>query len=72
LSKEPDKVRPLIVRQLRHWQEDADFAGVRGPQALAKLPETERQAWQKLWDDIASALSRVQVKTTPEKKPSAK
>jgi serine/threonine protein kinase/Flp pilus assembly protein TadD len=72
LNKEPDKVRPVLVRQLRHWLEDTDFAGVRGTQALAKLPEAERQPWQKLWDDIASTLSRVQAKTTPEKKPDAK
>jgi tetratricopeptide (TPR) repeat protein len=72
LNKEPDKVRPISIHQLRHWLEDTDFAGVRGTQALAKLPEAERQPWRKLWDDIASALSRAQAKTTPEKKPGAK
>jgi serine/threonine protein kinase/Tfp pilus assembly protein PilF len=68
LNKEPDKVRPVMIHQLRHWLEDTDFAGVRGPQALAKLPDAERQPWQKLWDDIASTLSRIQARTVPRKK----
>ncbi len=67
LNKEPEQVRPAILQQLRHWLEDKDFAGVRGPQALAKLPEAERQSWQKLWDDVANTLARVQPKTTPPK-----
>jgi serine/threonine protein kinase/tetratricopeptide (TPR) repeat protein len=71
-NKQPDPVRPHLVRYLRRWQEETDFAGVRGPQALAKLPEAERQSWQKLWDDIANTLSRVQAKTTLENKPDAK
>ena len=72
LDKEPDKVRPIIVQQMRHWLADTDFAGVRGPQALAKLPEAERQPWQKLWDDVANTLARAQASTTPEKKSAAK
>jgi hypothetical protein len=31
---------------------------VRGSEALARLPEPERQAWQKLWADVADALSQ--------------
>jgi hypothetical protein len=47
---------------------DPEFAGVRGPEALAKLPESERQPWQKLWADVAATLARAQGKTMPEKK----
>jgi serine/threonine-protein kinase len=72
LDKEPDKIRPILVQQLRHWLVDTDFAGVRGPQALAQLPEAERQPWQKLWDDVASLLARAQARTTPEKESGAK
>ena len=72
LDKKPDKVRPVIVEQMRHWLEDTDFAGVRGPEALAKLPEAERQPWQKLWDDVADTLARAQANTAPEKKSAAK
>src|SRR5262249_55961220 len=54
LEKEPEKARPVIVRQMRHWQQDKDFAGVRGPEALAKLPEAERAEWTKLWQDVST------------------
>jgi tetratricopeptide (TPR) repeat protein/serine/threonine protein kinase len=72
LNKEPDRARPVLVQQMRHWQADTDFSGVRGPQALAQLPEAERKLWQKLWDDVANTLARAQGKTTPEKKSGAK
>src|SRR5205085_5241837 len=42
LEKEGDKVRPAVVEQMQHWQADPDFAGVRGPEALTRLPEAER------------------------------
>jgi tetratricopeptide (TPR) repeat protein len=64
LDKEPIKARPLIVQQLQHWLADTDFARVRGTNALAKLPEAERLAWQKLWDVVADTLARA--KSTPE------
>jgi tetratricopeptide (TPR) repeat protein len=69
LNKEPIKAA-LVAGTLQHWQEDTDFAGVRSPQALAKQPEAERQAWQKLWDDVAALLARAQEKASAEKKPS--
>jgi hypothetical protein len=31
---------------------------VRGPDALAKLPEAEREQWQKLWADVQRLLDR--------------
>jgi tetratricopeptide (TPR) repeat protein len=71
-DKEPDKVRPVLIQRLGYWLVDTEFAGVRGPQALAQLPVAERQPWQKLWDDVASLLARAQAKTTPEKKPDPK
>jgi hypothetical protein len=43
---------------MKHWQQDTDFAGVRGPAALAKLPEAERQDWEELWADVADLLGR--------------
>jgi tetratricopeptide (TPR) repeat protein len=68
LQKEPDKARPVIVQQMKHWLADADFAGVRGSEALANLPEAERQAWQKLWAVVAETLARAEKKTGPEQK----
>jgi eukaryotic-like serine/threonine-protein kinase len=68
LAKAPHKARPLVVQKMRHWLDDADFAGVRGPKALAELPESEREPWQKLWGDVADTLARAQGKSGPEKK----
>jgi serine/threonine protein kinase/Flp pilus assembly protein TadD len=62
LDKDPDKVRPAAAEKMRHWLRDADFAGVRGPDALAKLPEAERQDWQKLWTDVQRLLDRAAAK----------
>jgi len=49
--------RALVRKTLQHWQEDSDLAGVRGD-ALAKLQQTERDAWKKLWADVKAALGR--------------
>jgi tetratricopeptide (TPR) repeat protein len=53
LDQAPDKARPVLVKQMQHWLKDPDFAGVRGPDALTRLSEAERPAWQKLWADVA-------------------
>jgi tetratricopeptide (TPR) repeat protein len=71
LEKQPDKVRPAVIKTMRHWLADPDFAGVRGEKALAKLPEAERRAWRKLWDAVADTLAQAQEKRgSEEKKPS--
>jgi hypothetical protein len=57
LEQESGQVR-AVARDLQDWLWDSPFAGVRGPDALARLPEAERQEWQKLWTDIADALTR--------------
>jgi serine/threonine protein kinase/Flp pilus assembly protein TadD len=62
LKKEPDQARAAAQQTLRHWQRNADFAGVRGD-ALAKLPEAEREPWQQLWADVEETLSQA----SPEK-----
>jgi hypothetical protein len=41
-------------------QKDADLAGLRDPDALAKLPEAEREPWQQLWTDVAALLKRAE------------
>jgi serine/threonine-protein kinase len=58
LEKNPARIRALVQQTMQHWQQDTDFAGVRGPDALAKLPEAERQDWAKLWADVADLLDR--------------
>jgi hypothetical protein len=64
LEKKPYLARHSGANQLRAWLWDPDFAGVRGPQALAKLPEAEREGWQQLWDDVANMLARALGKKT--------
>jgi hypothetical protein len=58
----------LVARDLRDWLEDPHLAGVRGPDALARLPEAERQAWQKLWADVADTRARAEGTTPPGQK----
>jgi hypothetical protein len=60
LESGPPQARPAIVQTLRHWQQDTDLASVRDPDGLAKLPESERQAWQSLWNEVEALLKRAQ------------
>jgi serine/threonine protein kinase/tetratricopeptide (TPR) repeat protein len=50
---------PHVQETLRRWQQDASFAGVRG-NALANLPEAERQAWQQLWANVEALRLRAE------------
>jgi hypothetical protein len=34
---------------MRVWQACTDFDEMRGEEALARLPETERKEWQDFW-----------------------
>src|SRR5205085_2172724 len=47
-----------IQQALQHWQSNTDLAGVRDRASLEKLPEAERQQWQKLWAEVAALLRR--------------
>jgi tetratricopeptide (TPR) repeat protein len=58
LDKSADKAGPAVEQRMQHWLRDADFAGVRGPDALAKLPEAERDAWKKLWAAVEELRKR--------------
>jgi Flp pilus assembly protein TadD len=68
LEKAPDQARAAVAQRLQHWQQDSDFAGVRGSDALGRLPQAERPDWQQLWADVADTLATAQQKTTPQKK----
>ena len=58
MAAEPGN-KPLVAKTLRHWKADADLAGVRDADDLAKLPETERAEWVKLWEEIDALLAKV-------------
>jgi serine/threonine protein kinase/Flp pilus assembly protein TadD len=52
LRKEAGTKRNGVRYEMHQWQQDTDFNGVRGDEALAKLPEAERQEWRKLWEEV--------------------
>ena len=58
LDKDSARTRAAVQGQMRLWHADPDLAGVREPDALAKLPEEERRAWRRLWSDVAALLGR--------------
>jgi serine/threonine-protein kinase len=62
LKTQPDKAGPTVIAAMEHWQQDTDFAGVRGPEALSRLPEAERQTWSQLWSDVTALLAEAQEK----------
>jgi serine/threonine-protein kinase len=62
------RTRTSVQKVLRHWQTDPDLAGVREPAELARLPAEERQAWQKLWTDVAALLKRSERSEKPPTK----
>jgi hypothetical protein len=66
LDKGPEKARPAAAQQMRNWLSDPELNSVRDPNALSKLPEAERQEWQKFWSDVADTLAKVRGKTAPE------
>jgi hypothetical protein len=72
LKKGANKAGPPVLTQLRQWLADPDLVGVRGMEAIAHLPEAERQEWHKLWGDVFDALKRAAEKPKPEKKTNAR
>jgi hypothetical protein len=51
--------RANVVETLKHWQTDSDLDGVRDAEALAKLPEAEREEWGRLWAEVEELLKKV-------------
>jgi hypothetical protein len=56
------KVRDAVQKTLRHWQSDADLAALRDPEPLAKLPDAERDACRKLWDEVEAVRKKAAAK----------
>jgi tetratricopeptide (TPR) repeat protein len=50
--------RTLVRQRLRHWQRDADLSAIRETTERAKLPPDERQAYEKLWADVAALVKK--------------
>jgi hypothetical protein len=62
LASGPSQVRPFIVGNLNHWQQDTDLAAIRDKAALAKLPADEQKVFTQLWTDVAALLKRAEEK----------
>jgi hypothetical protein len=45
-----------VQTALRKWQEDAEMASIRDPAALALPPAQEKNAFGRLWGDVAALL----------------
>jgi hypothetical protein len=54
LEKSADRSGPMIAQRMRQWLQATDLAGVRAPEALARLPEAERAPWQQFWQEVES------------------
>jgi Flp pilus assembly protein TadD len=52
-------VKQTIQQRLAHWRRDPDLASVRDPQALDRLADNDRAAWQALWHDVDELAKRV-------------
>ena len=50
--------RQVMRAKLEHWQRDCELASVRDPASLEKLAADEREAWRKLWADVAALLKK--------------
>jgi hypothetical protein len=63
-----------VAWKVQHRLRDPDFASVRGPDALAQLPEAECEGWQKLWADVQRLFDRAaatpaEKRTSPQEGP---
>ena len=47
-----------IRQRLQLWWRDPALEGVRADDALARLPDEERERWERLWSDVAALLGR--------------
>jgi tetratricopeptide (TPR) repeat protein len=62
-ASDDPKAREVVQQQLKHWQTDADLAGIRDKDAVAKLPAEEQEACRKLWAEVETLLQKAQGKT---------
>lgn len=54
----PADARKTVGVALRYWLQDATLASVREPDGLARLPEPERAAWARFWDEVREAADQ--------------
>ena len=52
------ETKAVVARTLEHWKQDADLAGIRDEEDLAKLPEEERAAFKQLWAEVDQLVAK--------------
>jgi tetratricopeptide (TPR) repeat protein len=52
--------RPIAMKMLQGWMCDPDLAGLRDPDAVAKLPCDEQKGWRRIWADVEGLLKKAQ------------
>jgi serine/threonine protein kinase/tetratricopeptide (TPR) repeat protein len=68
LARDGAKAGQVVWQAMQGWLADPDFSGVRGNEALSRLPAEERTAWRKLWSEVAQLSAEAEVMTSPAKK----
>jgi tetratricopeptide (TPR) repeat protein len=58
VDKSDPSAQAVVTQILQHWKVDTDLTGIRDGEALSKLPEAERKAWQSLWADVDRLFQR--------------
>jgi serine/threonine-protein kinase len=53
------QTRAQLRERLRNWQADYDLVGVRARDGLSRLPDEEREQWERLWSAVDALLRRV-------------
>jgi hypothetical protein len=61
---EDPKERGAVPGYLRLWQAEADLAGIRDPDKVTKLPESEQKACRALWADVDALLTHAEASTS--------
>jgi hypothetical protein len=64
MSADRARDREVVHERMNQWLSDADLAGVREEQWLAKLPPDEREQWRKLWSEVRSLRDRAAPRKT--------
>jgi len=58
LDSGPAEMKAKVAPTLEHWKHDADLAGIRDQNELAKLPEEERAGLKRLWNEVDELLTK--------------
>ena len=49
---------PTINRRVSHWLDDRDLTSIREPDQLSQLPQSERDAFDELWEEVRALIKK--------------